>query len=261
MADPGAARPDRIVVTENQVAMLARSFESTWLRPPTAAELESLVDEYVTEEALYREAVALGLDRDDLVVRRRMRQKMEFLNDGLALGEPGEEALRAFLAEHPERFGVPPRLGFVQVFLDPERGAVEQRAGGLVARLRAGETPDALGDATLLPRRMDDATPAQVADRFGPEFAEALGRAPEGEWTGPLASGFGAHLVRVDARRPGRIPGLEEVREAVEREWLAEQRAQARERFHRTLRSRYEVEVHMPRPGAASAAPELAAGP
>jgi hypothetical protein len=255
VAEPSAERPDRIVVGEERVAMLAATFERTWLRPPDADELRALVDEHVIEEVLYREALALGLDRDDLIVRRRMRQKMELLNDGLAESEPDEAALRAFLAAHPDRFRAPARFGFEQVFVSSDADGAGARSAELLARLRAGAEPGALGDATLLPRRQDAATPAEVASSFGPEFAEALARAPADVWSGPVESAFGLHLVRVGAREPERLPELEEIRSAVEREWQAERRAEALRRFHDALRARYEVEVRMP------GSPELATRP
>ena len=156
VAGPEAVGPDRIVVSEDRVAMLARSFERTWLRPPSEPELDGLIDDYVTEEVLYREALALGLDRDDLVVRRRMRQKLEFLNDHLANREPSDEELGAFLEANRERFLVPQRLSFSQVFVRPEgNGAAGPRAADLLARLRVGTAPENLGDDTLLPRGLE----------------------------------------------------------------------------------------------------------
>jgi hypothetical protein len=244
MADPGAGPQDRILVSEDRVSMLVRSFERTWMRAPTGPELQGLIDDYVTEEVLYREALALGLDRDDLVVRRRMRQKMEFLNEGLTESDPTEEDLHAFLAAHPERSRIPSRVSFTQVFLNP--AADDARAADLLALLRAGEDPSSVGDATLLPQGLSGATPSQVAGTFGTAFAEALAEASPGTWSGPIASSFGRHLVRVDAYEPGRLPRLEEVRDAVEREWAGERRREARERFTDELRQRYDVEVHMP---------------
>jgi hypothetical protein len=246
---PGAGRPDLIVVSEDRVAMLVQSFERTWMRPPAEAELKGLIDDFVTEEVLYREALALGLDRDDLIVRRRMRQKMEFLNDGLSEREPDEEDLRAFLEANPERFLVPSRVRFVQVFVNPElAGSPEQRAARLLAQLGEGEAAAGLGDATLLPRGMNGATPREVAGTYGAPFAEALAELPVGAWTGPVASSFGLHVVRVAAREPSRLPALPEVRDAVAREWAAEQRTEARDRFYDSLRARYEVEIRVPAP-------------
>lgn len=257
VGEPRTDRPDRIVVTEERVAMLARTFERTWMRPPTAGELQGLIDDYVAEELLYREALSLGLDRDDLVVRRRMRQKMEFLTEGISEVDPDEADLRRFYEAHPQRFRAPPRLTFTQVFVaaDADDGT-QERAEGILDRLREGSAPDGLGDPTLLPRSLRDASPGEIAGTFGSSLAEALEGAPEGRWSGPYASGLGLHLVRVEARRPARLPPLAEVRPAVEREWAAERREQARERLLETLRERYEVEVQvqLPPTRAASAA-------
>lgn len=259
VAGPSVERPDRIVVSEDRVTMLIQTFERTWMRPPTEAELNGLVDDYVTEEVLYREALALGLDRDDLVVRRRMRQKMEFLNDGIAETEPDDATLGAFLEAHPERFSVPPRLSFVQVFVSLDgAGSPDARAAEGLSRLRAGESPDAVGDPTLLPRDVRAATPMQVSRRFGVPFAERLVDVPEGEWSGPVASSFGLHLVKITERTPGRLPALAEVRNAVTREWAAQERAKARAQFYRALRDRYEIEVRVP---GSPASPEVAGGP
>lgn len=250
-----SAEPDRIVVSETRVVSLVRNFQRTWMRPPTRDEVDALVDDFVTEEVLYREAMALGLDRDDLIVRRRMRQKMEFLSDGIAEREPTDAELAEFLAANPERFEVPARLRFSQVFFaaGPEQDA---RASDGLARLAAGELPQDLGDATLLPRQMRAATPDDVAGTFGSDFAKTLAWLPVGEWTGPVPSGFGAHLVRVDESEPARTPALQEVRPAVEREWSSDRRQETRAQFLEAARQRYRVEVMMPDVSAPNTAPE-----
>jgi hypothetical protein len=243
-----AEPPDRIVVSGQRMESLAATFERTWMRPPTEQELRGLVDDYVIEEILYREALALGLDRDDLVVRRRMRQKMEFMTADDA-AEPTEQELAAFLREHPDRFALPARLSFAQVYLDPERSTTppEERVAALLERLRADgdgtREPASLGDTTLLPSALEDVTTREVADRFGAAFADALAGAPDGAWHGPVESGFGLHLVRVDARVPARAPALDEVREQVARELEAERRVRTQERFQRALREGYEIEL------------------
>jgi hypothetical protein len=245
VSDGGGAREDRIVVSEARVTSLAETFQRTWMRPPTREELRGLVDDYVMEEILYREALALGLDRDDLVVRRRMRQKMEFLSE-VAVPEPGEADLAAHLEAHPERFALPPRTSFTQVFVDPERsdGAPEARAEALLAELRRdadGPAEAPPGDPTLLPRSFERATPNEVRNQFGQEFARALDSLSEGAWQGPVASAFGLHLVRISAREPGRVPRLEEVREVVAREWTARRRDEERARFQERVREGYEI--------------------
>ena len=248
-ADP---RPDRIVVGAEQVAVLAETFRRTWLRPPTSEEIERLVQDHIDEEVLYREALALGLDRDDLVVRRRLRQKMEFLHlDLLEEAAPGEEELAAFLERHPERFREPPRRDFRQVYVQRsgDDASDRQRARALLGQLLEDPGAEALGDSTLLPEAMRGADAQQVASSFGDDFAAALFALPadsRGRWQGPLASAFGFHLVRIDAYAPGRLPPLALVRGEVERELTAERRAASKRRFIDGLRGNYEVEVRMP---------------
>ena len=252
-------RPDRIVIAEDQVANLAQTFGRVWMRPPTVEELDGLVAEYIREEVLYREAVALGLDQNDLIVRRRMRQKMEFLNEDLSgEQEPTEEELQALLDAKPETFEVQAETSFEQVFVNREGDDLaDARARALLERLLSA--PDlaaggGLGDPTLLPESLERATPREVTATFGSEFSDELTSAPLGQWGGPLASSFGLHLVRISERTPARIPALAEVRERVAREWAAERRTEANERFYQALRDRYEVEVRMP----TSATPPLA---
>jgi len=243
-----AKRAERIVVSPDQ----AGGFERIWLRPPTDAELDSLVDDHVVEEMLYREALALGLDRDDQVVRRRMRQKMEFLNDARAEAEPSEADLQEVLAADPERFALPSRISFSQIVIRSQPGDdAPARAAALLERLVRGEAPAQLGDPTLLPRELDRATPAEVARRFGEDFASAVQEAPLQVWSGPIASSFGLHLVRVSEREAAQTANLEQVRSSVELEWASRQRALARERLYAELRARYEVELPSPRDSGA----------
>lgn len=238
--DEPAAR--RIAVSRYRLRQLATSFERTWLRPPTTTELSGLVDDWVMEEILYREATLLGLDRDDLIVRRRMRQKMEFLaDDWSAEADPSDERLSQFLAEHHELFEQPERLDFQHVFVAAGDGEESARAEALLARLRAGESP--LGDATMLPRVLEDASRDQIVASFGEAVAIELASAPVGAWLGPVRSDFGWHLLYLATRRLARMPGLEETRELVLREWRSDRRTQGRRRFEEGLRSQYEIEI------------------
>ncbi len=254
--DPdGGERPDRIVVDARQTERLAEQFQRTRMRPPTRQELEGLVEEHVKEEILYREALALGLDKDDPVIRRRLRQKLELLNADLAEREqPTDADLRTFMEARPEMFRSPGRVSLRQIYLDPDSpdGPVAERAGNVLKRLnadpegRSSADADAEGDPTLLPRELNAATEAGVSRIFGDAFAAALADAPIGRWFGPIESGHGVHLVRISAREPGRLPALDEVRPAVEREWSAVRRAEAESRFHDAARARYAVEIEMP---------------
>ena len=244
--------PRDIVVSEARVEALAENFARTWMRPPTAEELKGLVDDYVAEEVYYREAVAMGLDRDDLVIRRRLRQKMEFISADVAAATPPTDVqLQAYLEQHAEKFLMPPRLTFQQVYFSTDRRGerAARDAEKLLAELAAGRGPAnplEAGDATLLPPAMEAAAPQEIANAFGEEFATAIEDAPEGQWSGPLPSGFGVHLVKVDGREAGTAPTLAEIRPMVQREWEAEQRKTVEKALLDKLRARYDVRVEGP---------------
>ncbi len=250
VADDPAYAPDRIVVDEARVANLSGAFERTWMRLPTRNELDGLVREFVNEEILYREALALGLDRNDIVIRRRMRQKMEFLHADLSEEEdPSEEELASFLAANRDRFREHARISFRHVYVDPKAGPAPAtaRASEALRKLQA-EGPDVaiLTVPNLLPEKMEEASEREIASVFGSGFAtDVLALSGDG-WTGPVASSYGLHLVRVDARVPARMPALDEIRRHVEREYESVQRAEASQRYLQRLRDQYEIEIRVP---------------
>jgi hypothetical protein len=252
-----------IVVTQGIIDGQIAAFSRTWLRPPTPEEVDGLIREYVREEVYYREGLALGLDRDDTVIRRRLQQKLEFVAEAQGMAaEPTDEQLRAYLEAHADQYRTDERVSFVHVYLNTERRGptlardVEQ----LLGELRAGGAsldPAALGDVTMLERAFADTTLRDVAAQFGDAFAARLAQLPVGQWQGPVESAYGTHLVLVSERTEGRAPGLDEVRDAVRRDWLNEQRIAANARFYQSLLQRYTVTVEgrdaatlIPNPGA-----------
>jgi parvulin-like peptidyl-prolyl isomerase len=249
-ADDPMASPDRVVVDEQRVDKLVATFQRTWMRPPAAGELDALIQDFVDEEILVREGLALGLDRDDPVIRRRLRQKMEFLRVDLGEQENATDAeLTAYLLANQERFEEPARLSFRQVFVNPDAGspAARRRANELLGKLQSG-TPDAAGkgDSTLLPETMGSASEREIGTVFGADFAGDVFALTGDDWSGPLASSYGLHLVRVGERVAARKLELEEARREVERDYETARRAEANQRFLRELRERYEVEIRMP---------------
>jgi hypothetical protein len=244
--------PREIVISGARVEALAENFATVWMRPPTAVEIKGLVDDYVAEEVYYREAIAMGLDQDDTVIRRRLRQKMEFIaEDVAAAAEPADAELQSYLGRHAEKFAEPATLTFQQVYLSSERrgDAVRADAEKLLAELQAGRGPGdpiEAGDATLLPPTMEAASPQAIANAFGLEFAQQIDEAPVGQWSGPIESGFGLHLVKVDERVAGKAPTLAEIRPIVLREWQSEQRRELSEAFLGTLKGKYEIRVEGP---------------
>jgi hypothetical protein len=179
----------RIVVTPGQVEQLVGQFTRTWMRPPTPAELEGLVREYVRSEIYYREALAMGLGQDDPYVRNRLVLKLEVLLDDLsAEADPGDEELSRYLEAHAGRFAEPARLTFRQVYLNPDRHAdPAAEAQRLRESLRDGADPAALGDVSMLIPGLDAASPDGIARQFGEEFAAALLALEPGDWVGPVA--------------------------------------------------------------------------
>jgi hypothetical protein len=240
---------DRIVVTEGRVQQLAQVFTKTWQRPPTPQELRGLIDAHVKEEVYYREAVKLGLDRDDTLIRRRMQQKMEFLT------EPGEDLLKAddgqlqaFLEANKAEFRVEPRIAFQQVFINPEAedepAAVRARKALEALRTSGlGDAPSGLGDPTLLPATIPLSSLSSIGRDFDDAFAQRVADLPKNEWEGPVESPFGLHLVCVTERVEGYDPPLEEVRAAVEQEWRTQKRDNFQNEEYGRLHAKYDVVV------------------
>jgi hypothetical protein len=244
----GTPAPDHIIVSISKIGQLATIFAKSWQRPPTADELKGLIDEYVKEEIFVREAIALGLDKDDTVIRRRLSQKMEFLSDAAVDAlSPTDADLALYLESHPADFEVEPMLAFQQIFLNPDRHRekVDQDAASILeVLLTSPETdPASLGDATLLPADLPLTAKTAVAQTFGPDLAEALDKALPGRWIGPVKSDFGLHLVRVSELKPARIPALTEVRDAVAREWSNAKRKELEKHRLAELLKRYEITV------------------
>lgn len=237
----GDAGPDdfRITVDEAEIARLTATWEQTWQRPPTRDELDGLIDDFVREEILYREALRLGLDEDDTVIRRRLRSKMEFLARAEAESVmPEDTELQAWLDNNAARYAAGTRTSFEQIYL----GAAGDGAAEL-ARLRAGADPATLGEPLPVRRSMERAARAEIAREFGAAFATALDPLEAGDWQGPVQSGFGSHLVRISAREAGEAPRLADVRSQVESDWRTATMDEREEDAYRALRERYTVEI------------------
>jgi len=246
--NPGSAGAGRhILVDEGQVATLAARFARVWNRQPSQAELQRLVDDYVTEEIYYREALALGLDSDDAVIRRRLRQKMEIFGDSAAaLLEPAEAVLEDYLRASPERYRRDDVYSFRQVYFRTDRPAAELDA---VIEQAAQDLQNGLavaGDVSLLETEFTRISAAGVANKFGAGFAQQLDKLTPGIWSEPLQSGFGVHFVLLGERIAGEVPPLAEIREQVERDWRYDRSQALKADFRDKLAANYEVEVRWP---------------
>jgi peptidyl-prolyl cis-trans isomerase C len=249
---PGASstpRHARIEVTEDDLHQLTVAWRGQWHRDPTAEELHGMVDTRVREEVLYREALALGLERDDTIVKRRLAQKMEFLSEDVSgIPEPTPADLAAWFQGHAPRFARPGRVWFRHLYFSFDRGRESARAAAvrvLATIVRRGGEPTtavALSDRFMFLDEYRDRSSDEIGNVFGSTFAEALFTlAPRPAWQGPIESGFGWHLVWIDRIARRTVPAFEEVEPAVELEWLTDQRADAKRRAFDAMKARYTI--------------------
>jgi peptidyl-prolyl cis-trans isomerase C len=234
----------------NQLALL---FRSQWRREPAPEEFQRLVEARVQEEVLYREALAMGLDKDDTIVKRRMAQKMQFLAEDVAAArEPSPGELQAWYDKNGERFAQPNRVSFRHLYFSPDRRGEHARENAASAlRKLAGQPEDSklavgLADPFMFQEYYRDRTPDYLGKEFGPQFAQAVVGLAPGSWRGPIESGFGWHLVYVDTVIPGRVPALSEVESDVKAAWLGEQKTVAWQKAYQEMRAKYTVRLPAP---------------
>jgi len=234
---------NEIVIGENRLSIISATFERVWQRAPTDAELQGLIDSYVREEVMYREGIALNLDRDDAIVRRRVAQKMSFIADGLVPEVPTDTELQSWLLSHAGEYRVPPRFSFRQVYIDPQRhaGELESVIASMRKTLAAASDETLAGDPTMLPRSLENADLRDVERTFGSEFGDAILGVEVGSWQGPIRSSFGLHFVDIAEHIPARDPLLIEVRSAVERDFLNSRSQEISDAFYQSLLERYTV--------------------
>ncbi|MEH6836347.1 MULTISPECIES: peptidylprolyl isomerase [Falsihalocynthiibacter] len=234
---------DVITLTPEAAGRLAERFTATRFRPPTPKEMDGLMRSWALEEVYVREALALGLDRGDQVVRQRLNLKMQFLaGSGAAVLEPDDATLQAYLDSNPDSFLPPVFIAFDQLLLPNEQPKVIEEIRN---RLENGADPATLGSQSLLPGTLA-MTPAPVVERtFGTGFYEALAILPVGVWEGPVKSGYGWHLVRITAKSELPVPPLSEIRDRVEAEWRAAKSKELQASFGEALLGRYSI--NMPR--------------
>lgn len=238
----------RIVITEDDLKQIKLAWAAQGQPPPTAPQLQALVEAKVREEVLYREALALGLDKDDTIVKRQLARKMEFVAEDVSkLEEPAPAELRAWYEKNPARFALPPRVTFRHIYFSPDKRGANARADAeaalvsLVGRSIDAAAATAVGDPFMFQSYYGDRSLDVIAKEFAPRFARALLGVPVRGWTGPIESGYGWHLVFVDAMTPQRIPDFDEIEAQVKVAWIEERREQTRARLYEAMRARYEV--------------------
>jgi len=257
--DTKAESSYEIALTLEELAQLQMLYESQWRRSPTPEEFSAMVENKVRQEVLYREALAMGLDKNDEIVKRRMAQKMQFIAEDLAAAqEPGTEELRAWYAENSDKFSMPKRLSFRHLYFSPDSRGAQAYDDAVSSLAKLDDQPvdsqlaDTLADRFMYQDYYADQTSISLAKEFGPQFAVAVAELTPGSWQGPIESGFGWHLVYVDSLVPGRVPAFEEIERDVKTAWLGVQKEIAWRKAYKEMRAKYAVLLPAP-PERASA--------
>jgi hypothetical protein len=243
---PNMSKATQIKISAGDVKWLTENWTTQWQRPPTREDFRGLIVDYLNERLLAREARALGLEDNDVVIRRRLAQKLTFLIDGtLHNAEPSEDELLRFYEANAHRFQSGARISFVHVYFSPQRrsDARSDATDALKLLLERGTTPSTaeLGDRLLIESELRDETEQSIANAFGPDFARAAFALEAHAWSGPIESGYGLHLVRVSALQEAWLPPLSEVRTRVVEDWRREQEQSAKARYLAELRKKYDI--------------------
>ena len=246
-----------IVVTPTTINWLEDTWEKRWNRPPTAEEKEGMIQEYVKENILYRQALEMGLDKDDVIVRRRLAQKLKFLTDDIIdIPEPSEEELSGYFKDNIDQYKSPDLTTFTHIFFDPDKREENTLtdAEDAKSKLQKLENPteglDKFGDNFMLQSYYPEKSEQEISKLFGTQFANTISEQSPGEWQGPILSGYGTHLVYVNGRiiTPG--PAIEDVRDQVIVDWEDGKRKEINNEFYENLFSRYEVIIEEESPEA-----------
>jgi peptidyl-prolyl cis-trans isomerase C len=252
-AGDGAESSKQIALTLDDLRQLDMYFESQWRRPPTPEEFGRLVENKIREEVLYREALAMGLDKDDTIVKRRMAQKMQFLAEDVAgAHEPTTEELKTWYAKNSEKFALPTRATFRHLYFSFDRRGRRARDDAAAALEKLAGKPEdsklasSLADPFMFQDYYGDRASGELAKEFGPTFAQGLFQLKPGSWQGPIESGYGWHLVWIESITPGRIPDFEEVEPDVKTAWLGDQKEQAWRKAYAAMRAKYTVLLPVP---------------
>lgn len=246
--DAEQAGENQIVLTNSDLDQLVIGWQAQGLPAPNAEQIQRLLDSKIREEILYREALIMGLDQDDTIVKRRMAQKMNFLAEDLTtLQDPTEADLQAWFDSHQQDFAFPPRVDFRHLYFSSDRHRDKTREAAastlVTAQGLAADSSEAaaLGEPFMFKDSYASRTPEQLAKEFGGKFAKAIFELTPGTWTGPIESGYGWHLIFIESITPSRIPAFDEVKSEVRTQWETQQRAEFKEEAFRVMREKYQV--------------------
>ena len=254
---------NKIIVSTAEIERLSSTWSKKWNRPPTETEMKGLIDSYIKEEIYYREALALGLDKDDTILRRRLMQKMEFLSNDLAeLNQPDEATLNEYFLANQEKYEIPPLVSFTHIYFSFDRRGLKafEDAKNVLSGLKALRAPEK-GDSFMMQYDFDQETPFEVERQFGKSFAENLFALEVNTWLGPIESGYGLHLVRIGEKVESQVPELASVIDKVRTDLMFEQRQRMNREIYERFKERYEIVVEdMPKQSGMAKAVKLERG-
>ena len=241
---------NKILVSTGDIERLSANWSKKWNRPPSETELKGLIESFIREEVYYREALALGLDKNDTILRRRLMQKMEFLSNDLAeLNTPDEKTLNQFFFDNQKKYELPARVTFTHIYFSPDKRGQKtlEDVKSVLSELNASPSeilsaPER-GDSIMLQYDFVQETPFEVSRLFGRSFSERLFETEINSWQGPIESGYGLHLVRISEKIDARTPELASAIDKVRRDWMFEQRKKTNKEIYERFKERYEIVV------------------
>jgi len=241
---------NRIIISPGDIERLSANWTKKRNRPPTEVELQVLIDSYIRDEVYYREAIALGLDQNDTILRRRMVQKMVFLSSDIAdLNQPDEASINQYFQENLDKYELPARISFSHIYFSATKRGEHIYADleKALADVRASKDTDIIagesGDPFMLQHDFTLETPFEIVRLFGQDFAERLFQFQADSWQGPVESGYGLHLVRVNEKVAAKRPDLASVIDKVRNDLMFEQRQKINKEIYERFRQRYEIVI------------------
>jgi peptidyl-prolyl cis-trans isomerase C len=253
-AEPAMEETDKnIVVSAGEIEWMQSSWQQRWNRPPTAKELDGLIQEYIKETVLYRQALTMGLNQHDQIIRRRLAQKLEFLaKDLVRLTPPTEQELQAYFDKHRQRYAQPLSYTFIQVFFNPDKRGdathddAEAVKTTLIEQGNAINDPGALGDQLMLKNFYSQKDQNEIQKQFGSDFAKTLSTLSPRQWHGPILSGFGVHLVYLSSVSEPPAPTFAQTHERVMQDWKFDKSEELNQQFYSSLREQYTIVIQQP---------------
>jgi hypothetical protein len=239
-----------VVITKGEIQWLEDNWLKLWNRPPTPEERKGIINQLVREKVLYKAAVEMGLDKEDVIIRRRMVQKIEFLtSDIIAPPVPEKGDLEGYFKENLTQYKAPDAITITQVFFDPDKRGEKTLVDAdktLALLKRQGEPKGDMkgfGDVFMLQGYYPERSKRELGKLFGSEFASTVFELEPDTWNGPILSGYGTHLVYVHSLNQATPPVFNDVANIVEKDWQEKKVQELNEAYIESLMSRYQIVI------------------